>query len=39
MDGYIAKPVHAHELFETIETVLTHAEKAAAEHTSQPTHS
>jgi len=22
MDGYIAKPVHAHELFETIETVL-----------------
>jgi PAS domain S-box-containing protein len=25
MDGYIAKPVHAHELFETIETVLAHA--------------
>ncbi|HEX5229299.1 MAG TPA: response regulator [Bryobacteraceae bacterium] len=28
MDGYLAKPVHAHELFETIETVL-------AEHTVQ----
>ena len=27
MDGYIAKPVHAHELFETIETVLAHAEQ------------
>jgi two-component system sensor histidine kinase/response regulator len=26
MDGYIAKPVHAHELFETIETVLAHAD-------------
>jgi CheY-like chemotaxis protein len=25
MDGYIAKPVHAQELFETIETVLAHA--------------
>ena len=31
MDGYIAKPVHAHELFETIETVLAHAELAAAD--------
>jgi PAS domain S-box-containing protein len=30
MDGYIAKPVHAHELFETIETVLAHAEQGAA---------
>ena len=39
MDGYIAKPVHAHELFETIEMVLTHVEKAAAEQTSQPIHS
>jgi PAS domain S-box-containing protein len=29
MDGYIAKPVHAHELFETIEMVLAHVEKAA----------
>ncbi len=27
MDGYIAKPVHPHELFETIETVLAHAEQ------------
>jgi two-component system, sensor histidine kinase and response regulator len=26
MDGYIAKPVHAHELFETIETVLAAAQ-------------
>ena len=31
MDGYIAKPVHAHELFETIETVLAHAEKDVAD--------
>ena len=30
MDGYIAKPVHAHELFETIETVLAHVEMGAA---------
>jgi two-component system, sensor histidine kinase and response regulator len=30
MDGYIAKPVHAHELYETIETVLAHAEQGAA---------
>ena len=30
MDGDIAKPVHAHELFETIETVLAHAEQGAA---------
>jgi two-component system, sensor histidine kinase and response regulator len=30
MDGYIAKPVHAHELFETIESVLAHAEQGAA---------
>jgi two-component system, sensor histidine kinase and response regulator len=34
MDGYIAKPVHAHELFETIETVLAHAEAVAAEQAS-----
>ncbi len=26
MDGYISKPVHPHELFETIEAVLAHAE-------------
>jgi two-component system sensor histidine kinase/response regulator len=26
MDGYIAKPVHAHELFETIDSVLARAE-------------
>ncbi len=32
MDGYIAKPVHANELFETIETVLAHAEMVAAEN-------
>jgi two-component system, sensor histidine kinase and response regulator len=25
MDGYIAKPVHAHELFEAIESVLAHS--------------
>jgi len=37
MDGYIAKPVHAHELFETIETVLAHAQEDAAE-ASQPIH-
>jgi two-component system, sensor histidine kinase and response regulator len=39
MDGYIAKPVHAHELFETIETVLAHAAKHAAEQTVEPLHS
>ncbi len=40
MDGYIAKPIHAHELFETIETVLMHLENAAApEPVSQPIHS
>jgi PAS domain S-box-containing protein len=38
MDGYIPKPVHAHELFETIETVLAHIEKTT-EQTSQPIHS
>ena len=38
MDGYIAKPVHAHELFETIESVLAHAELGAAEQPSQPIH-
>jgi two-component system sensor histidine kinase/response regulator len=39
MDGYIAKPIHAHELFETIETVLLHLENAAApEPVSQPIH-
>jgi two-component system, sensor histidine kinase and response regulator len=32
MDGYIAKPVHAHELFETIDTVLARAEKDVAEY-------
>jgi signal transduction histidine kinase/DNA-binding response OmpR family regulator len=37
MDGYIAKPVHAHELFETIETVLAHAE-AGSPQSSQPIH-
>jgi PAS domain S-box-containing protein len=36
MDGYIAKPVHAHELFETIETVLAHARQGAAEQPAQP---
>jgi PAS domain S-box-containing protein len=36
MDGYIAKPVHAHELFETIETVLANAGPAAAVHPRQP---
>jgi CheY-like chemotaxis protein len=36
MDGYIAKPVHAHELFETIETVLAHAEHVAAEQPIEP---
>ena len=39
MDGYIAKPVHAHELFETIETVLAHLENKTAEQPSQPIHS
>jgi two-component system sensor histidine kinase/response regulator len=39
MDGYIAKPVHAHELFETIETVLAHAVQSAAEQPPQPIHS
>ena len=29
MDGYIAKPVHAHELFEAIETVLSHTSRPA----------
>jgi CheY-like chemotaxis protein len=29
MDGYISKPVHAHELYETIETVLAHAGQGA----------
>jgi PAS domain S-box-containing protein len=38
MDGYIAKPVHAHELFETIESVLAHAELGAAEPPPQPIH-
>jgi len=32
MDGYIAKPVHSHELYETIDTVLAHAEKNVAEY-------
>jgi PAS domain S-box-containing protein len=39
MDGYIAKPVHAHELFETIETVLAHAQQGAAEQSPQAIHS
>ncbi len=30
MDGYIAKPVHVHELLETIETVLARAGQVAA---------
>jgi len=38
MDGYIAKPVHAHELFDTIETVLAHAGQGAAEQPPQPIH-
>jgi two-component system sensor histidine kinase/response regulator len=38
MDGYIAKPVHAHELFDTIETVLAHAGKGAQEQAPQPIH-
>jgi two-component system sensor histidine kinase/response regulator len=37
MDGYIPKPVHAHELFETIEGVLAHeAVLAHAEKTTVP---
>jgi len=36
MDGYISKPVHPHELFETIEAVLVHTEKGAPEKPSQP---
>jgi CheY-like chemotaxis protein len=39
MDGYIAKPVHAHELFETIETVLAHAERNSAAERPEPIHS
>jgi two-component system, sensor histidine kinase and response regulator len=39
MDGYIAKPVHAHELFETIETVLANAGPGAAERSAHPIHS
>jgi signal transduction histidine kinase/CheY-like chemotaxis protein len=39
MDGYIAKPVHPHELFETIDTVLAHAELAAEKQPPQPIHS
>jgi two-component system sensor histidine kinase/response regulator len=38
MDGYIAKPVHAHELFETIETVLAHAEQEGTKQPAQPIH-
>jgi two-component system, sensor histidine kinase and response regulator len=39
MDGYIAKPVHAHELFETIESVLlAHAGPGAVEQPPQPIH-
>jgi CheY-like chemotaxis protein len=26
MDGYISKPVHPHELFETIDAVLAHTD-------------
>ena len=39
MDGYIAKPVHAHELFGTIETVLANAGPSSAEQPPQPIHS
>jgi two-component system, sensor histidine kinase and response regulator len=38
MDGYISKPIHAHELFETIETVLAHLQQEAAQ-TVQTIHS
>jgi len=38
MDGYVAKPVHAHELFETIETVLAHAEQDETEPSASPIH-
>jgi two-component system, sensor histidine kinase and response regulator len=38
MDGYVSKPVHPHEMFETIETVLARGEKGAAEQDSQPVH-
>ncbi len=34
----IAKPVHPHEMFETIETVLARGEKGADEQASQPVH-
>jgi two-component system sensor histidine kinase/response regulator len=38
MDGYIAKPVHPHELFETIESVLAHAAQDVAEQPPEPIH-
>ncbi len=38
MDGYIAKPVHPHELFETIESVLAHAAQGVAEQPPEPIH-
>jgi two-component system, sensor histidine kinase and response regulator len=39
MDGYISKPIHPHEMFETIEAVLAHGGKGAAEQASEPVHS
>jgi CheY-like chemotaxis protein len=36
MDGYISKPVHPHEMFETIETVLARHEQGAAAQPPQP---
>jgi two-component system sensor histidine kinase/response regulator len=36
MDGYIPKPVNAHELYETIETVLAHAESGRAQQPADP---
>jgi len=36
MDGYISKPVHPHEMFETIEAVLAQAGNGAAEPPAQP---
>jgi len=38
MDGYISKPVHPHEMFETIESVLAHGDKGGVEEPSQPVH-
>ena len=38
MDGYISKPVHPHEMFETIEAVLAHGGRATVEEPSQSVH-